>query len=125
LQAVLDDQGKQVGAEYSENAADSGADETLEADAMQPPFEDDDGGTEQRADNGIEACVRPKGANQVTSNRNKANEDKKALLDSLKEKHYQTKTKRERIQPVSHCLAEGKYLIVEHQGQHPFLLPNY
>ena len=50
----------------------------------------------------------------------KVSEDKKALLDSLKEKHYQTKTKGERIQPVSHCLAEGKYLIVEHQGHTHF-----
>jgi len=50
----------------------------------------------------------------------KASEDKKALLDSLKEKHYTTKTRGERIQPVSRCLAEGKYLIVEHQGHTHF-----
>jgi len=39
-------------------------------------------------------------------------------LDSLKEKHYQTKG--ERIQLVSRCLAKGKYLIVEHQGHTHF-----
>jgi len=50
----------------------------------------------------------------------KVNEDKKVILESLEEKHYQTKTRGERIQPVSHCLAEGKYLIVKHQGHTHF-----
>jgi len=50
----------------------------------------------------------------------KVSEDRKALLKSLEEKHYQTKTRGERIEPVSHCLAEGKYLIVEHRGHTHF-----
>lgn len=50
----------------------------------------------------------------------KVSKDKKSLLESLEEKHYTTKTRGERIQPVSHCLAEGKYLIVEHQGHTHF-----
>ncbi|CAG8712282.1 33437_t:CDS:1 [Racocetra persica] len=50
----------------------------------------------------------------------KVSADKKALLESLEEKHYQTKTRGERIQPASHDLAEGKYLIVEHQGHTHF-----
>src|SRR3954452_18783935 len=46
----------------------------------------------------------------------KVSEDKKSLLESLEEKHYQTKTRGEQTQPTSRCLAEGKYLIIEHQG---------
>jgi hypothetical protein len=44
----------------------------------------------------------------------KVSEDRKSLLGSLEEKHYQTKTRGEQTQPTSHCLAEGKYLIIKH-----------
>src|SRR5687768_117435 len=50
----------------------------------------------------------------------KVSENRKTLLESLEEKHYQTKTRGERTQPVSHCLAEGKYLIIEHHGHAHF-----
>lgn len=50
----------------------------------------------------------------------KVSEDKKSLLESLEKKHYQTKTRGEQTQPTSHCLAEGKYLIIEHHGHTHF-----
>lgn len=50
----------------------------------------------------------------------KVSEDKKSLLESLEEKHYQTKTRGEQTQSTSHYLAEGKYLIIEHQGHTHF-----
>ncbi len=50
----------------------------------------------------------------------KASEDRKSLLKSLEENHYQTKTRGEQTQPASHCLAEGKYLIIEHYGHTHF-----
>jgi hypothetical protein len=43
------------------------------------------------------------------------------LLSSLGEKHYLTKTKGERILPTSHCLGEGKYLLVSHNNHSHFI----
>lgn len=42
-------------------------------------------------------------------------------LASLNEKHYSTKTKGERILPVSHCLGAGKYLLVSHNNHTHFI----
>ncbi len=42
-EAVAEDQGKQVGAEDAQHAADGGPDQPLQADPAQPPFEQDDG----------------------------------------------------------------------------------
>src|SRR5437764_9115934 len=43
--------------------------------------------------------------------------NKEELLSALNEKHYSTKTRGERILPVSHCLGIGKYLLVVHNNR--------
>ena len=49
-QAAANDQGEQVSAEDAQDAADGGADQTRQADQAQPPFEQDDGDADDRAD---------------------------------------------------------------------------
>ena len=47
--------------------------------------------------------------------------NKEELLSALNEKHYSTKTRGERILPVSHCLGIGKYLLVVHNNHTHFI----
>src|SRR3954454_9725447 len=47
--------------------------------------------------------------------------DKNDLLQSLKEKTYQTGTRGERILPSSRCLGIGKFLLVEHHNHTHFI----
>jgi hypothetical protein len=47
--------------------------------------------------------------------------NKEELLSALSERHYSTKTKGERILPVSHCLGVGKYLLVAHNNHTHFI----
>ena len=48
-EAAANDQGEQVGAEDTEDAADGGADETRQTDQTQPPFKEDDGNADDHA----------------------------------------------------------------------------
>ena len=47
--------------------------------------------------------------------------NKEELLSALNEKHYSTKTRGERVLPVSHCLGVGKYLLVVHNNHSHFI----
>ena len=47
--------------------------------------------------------------------------NKDDLLSALNEKHYSTKTRGERVLPVSHCLGIGKYLLVAHDNHSHFI----
>lgn len=47
--------------------------------------------------------------------------NKEDLLSSLREKHYSTKTRGERVLPVSQCLGAGKYLLVSHHNHTHFI----
>jgi len=51
----------------------------------------------------------------------KVSEDKKELLQSLGEKHYRTTTRGERTLPSAQPLAEGKYLLSEHENHTHFI----
>ena len=48
-------------------------------------------------------------------------DNREKLLSSLNERHYSTKTRGERILPVSHCLGIGKYLLVNHNNHTHFI----
>ena len=63
--AVANDQGKQVSAENAEDAADSGADQALQADPAQSPFEQDDAQADERAHSGIQPCRQVERISQV------------------------------------------------------------
>src|SRR5688572_15222625 len=47
--------------------------------------------------------------------------NKDDLLSALNEKHYSTKTRGERVLPVSHCLGIGKYLLATHNNHSHFI----
>ncbi len=71
--AVADHQGEEVGAEDAEDAADRSADQALQADQAQPPFEQDDSQADNRAYSGVQSCRQLKRVNQVTGNSNNEN----------------------------------------------------
>ena len=71
--AVANDQGKQVGAEDAEDAAHGGANQALQADPTQPPFEQDDAETDERAHPGIQPGGQVERISQVAGNSNYEN----------------------------------------------------
>ena len=66
--AVPNDQAEQVSANDAENAADSSADEALQAHQPKPNLEQDNGATEQNANNRIEYPAEAKWLKKETCN---------------------------------------------------------
>ena len=71
--AVANDEGKQVGAEDAEDAANGRANQTLQADQAQPPFEENDGEANERAHSGVQLGRQVERISEVASNSNYEN----------------------------------------------------
>ena len=72
-QAVANHQGEQVGADNSEDAADNRADQPLQADPPQPPFEQNDAQADRPHLRRIKIRAATEGLNEVASNSNNKN----------------------------------------------------
>ena len=71
--AVANDEGKQVGAEDAEDAAHGGANQALQTDPAQPPFEQDDAEADERAHQGIQPRGQVERISQIAGNSNYKN----------------------------------------------------
>ena len=71
--AVADDQRKQVGAEDAEDTAHGGANQALQTDPAQPPFEQDDAEADERAHHGIQPRRQVERISQIAGNSNYEN----------------------------------------------------
>src|SRR5581483_3525146 len=74
-EAVTNDQSEQVGADYSQDASDRRANQAFEADAAQPPLEDDNGNAQGRSRQSVNPRIRGKRAKEKTGKSNKENKE--------------------------------------------------
>ncbi len=78
--AVTDDEREEVSAADSEEASDGGADQTLEADGAQLPFEQHDGCADESAHTRVDEASLPEGLNEEASDG--YNNDKKKTYNN-------------------------------------------
>jgi hypothetical protein len=72
----VNDEGEKVSSENSQDAANRGADQPLQADSPEPPFKQNDGQTENRAYDGVGSRVDSEGINAIAGDSNKEDEKK-------------------------------------------------
>ena len=68
---LADDQGKKVGAEDAEDAADGRPDQALQADQTKSPFKEDDGDSDYCSDRRVALGSQAERLDLIASNRNK------------------------------------------------------